>query len=70
MISAQKKALDELRFESEELYQHAIQPDINMIPIVIQGPVETPPIKNYSYIDGDYQDTTKTYDGEAAALAK
>lgn len=64
MVSAQKKALDELRFESEELYQQAIQPDMEMIPLEFEGPVATPPIKNYSFVDGDYINTTKLYEGE------
>lgn len=64
MVSAQKKALDELRFESEELYEAAIQPDMGMIPIVMNGPVKTPPIKNYQSVDGDYINTTKVYEGE------
>lgn len=64
MVSAQKKALDELRFESEELYQQAIQPDMDMIPLTFEGPVATPPIKNYAFVDGDYINTTKLYEGE------
>ncbi|CRL07023.1 CLUMA_CG019971, isoform A [Clunio marinus] len=64
MMNAQMKALQELRFESEELYQHAIQPDIDMIPFVAKGPVETPPKPDYEYIDGDYNDVTRVYDGE------
>lgn len=47
ILDSQNKALDELRKESEELYQAAIQPDENMFPITIQGPVQTPAIKNY-----------------------
>ena len=65
LVNAQTKALQELRFESEELYQQAIQPDMDMIPFVAKGPVETPPIKGYTYIDGDYNDITKRYDGES-----
>ena len=64
MANAQKQALDELRYESEELYQQAIQPDIGMIPIVCVGPVNTPPMKEYPYIDGDYIDKTKIFEGE------
>lgn len=47
IFDSQTKALEELRLESEELYQAAIQPDENLLPIKIQGPVNTPPIKNY-----------------------
>lgn len=64
VVSAQKKALNELRFESEELYQQAIQHDLDMVPMTLTGPVETPPIANYNFIDGDYINTTKIYDGE------
>lgn len=64
MVNAQSKALDELRYESEELYQHAIQPDMEMIPNICKGPVQTPPIKDYQYVDGDYINTTKMYEGE------
>lgn len=67
MISAQKKALEELKFESAELYEAAIQPDAGMIPMVITGPVSTPPIKDYSFVDGDYINTTKVYEGEEPA---
>lgn len=65
VVQAQTKALQELRFESEELYQQAIQPDIDMIPFIAKGPVSTPPIKDYQFIDGDYNDITKKYDGES-----
>lgn len=47
IFASQSKALEELRLESEELYQAAIQPDETMLPITIKGPVNTPPIKNY-----------------------
>lgn len=70
MVNAQKKALDELRFESEELYQHAIQHDLDMVPIEIEGPVSTPKIQNYVFIDGDYINVTKLYDGEVVGTEK
>lgn len=47
ILQSQNKALAELRLESEELYQAAIQPDETMLPITVKGPVNTPPIKNY-----------------------
>lgn len=47
ILQSQSKALAELRLESEELYQAAIQPDETLLPITIKGPVNTPPIKNY-----------------------
>lgn len=64
ILTAQMKALRELQLESPELYEQAIQPDINMIPFTTMGPVHTPPIKDYNYVDGDYNDVTKVYDGE------
>lgn len=57
----QQKALDELRNESEELYQEAIQIDFHMVPFTIVGPVETPPIEAYDVPDGDYQDVSKKW---------
>lgn len=47
ILHSQTKALAELRLESEELYQAAIQPDETLLPITIKGPAHTPPIKNY-----------------------
>lgn len=64
VVAAQNKALNELRFESEELYQQAIQTDMEIIPFTVHGPVSTPAIKDYNYIDGDYNNITKVYDGE------
>lgn len=65
VMNAQTKALHELRLESEELYQQAIQPDMDMIPFTAVGPVHTPPIKDYKYVDGDYSDITRKYEGES-----
>lgn len=47
ILQSQQNALDELRNESEELYQAAIQIDETLLPITFKGPVQTPPIKNY-----------------------
>lgn len=47
ILQSQQTALDELRKESEELYQAAIQVDDTLLPIALNGPVHTPPIKNY-----------------------
>lgn len=47
MMYAQQKAIDELRFESEELYEAAVQVDPNLVPIKLTGPVVTPAIENY-----------------------
>ncbi|KAH8347415.1 hypothetical protein KR059_010538, partial [Drosophila kikkawai] len=54
LIQAQNKALAELRRESEELYQAAIEVDPQLLPVAVKGPVATPPIKNYASPDGDY----------------
>merc|ERR1712038_2230484 len=60
--ASQQKALDELRAESEELYQQAIQIDPDLLPYEHKGPLSTPPIEKYDAPDGDYFDTTKVYD--------
>ncbi|XP_050297064.1 39S ribosomal protein L40, mitochondrial [Anthonomus grandis grandis] len=57
----QQRALDELKKESEELYQEAIQPDYHMIPFTTVGPVETPAIEDYDVPDGEYQDVSKKW---------
>ncbi|XP_041355103.1 39S ribosomal protein L40, mitochondrial-like [Gigantopelta aegis] len=57
----QQRALTELRNESEDLYQQAIQMDEGLIPVVLHGPVHTPPIGDYEPPDGDYINTTKTF---------
>ncbi|XP_032662966.1 39S ribosomal protein L40, mitochondrial [Odontomachus brunneus] len=64
MICSQQKALDELRKESEELYQEAIQVDLALLPYVTKGPSKTPPIENYESPDGEYVNTTRKYEGE------
>ncbi|XP_067664450.1 large ribosomal subunit protein mL40-like [Haliotis asinina] len=61
-MKSQQRALDSLREESEELYQKAIQVDEMFLPLEMKGPVETPPIKDFDPVDGDYIDTTKKYD--------
>lgn len=62
VILSQKKALAELRLESEELYQEAIQPDISLIPFFSKGPVATPPIEKYESPDGEYNDISRKWD--------
>ncbi|EFN83438.1 39S ribosomal protein L40, mitochondrial [Harpegnathos saltator] len=64
MLYSQQKALDELRAESEELYQEAIQVDLAFLPYVVKGPLKTPPIENYNSPDGEYVNTTRKYEGE------
>ncbi|CAG5120682.1 unnamed protein product [Candidula unifasciata] len=61
VFAAQQEALQELKAESEELYQAALQIDYGVVPVEFQGPKLTPPIKNYQLLDGEYVDTTRKY---------
>lgn len=61
-MQAQTKALDELRLESEELYQKALEPDTTMMPFKAQVVVATPPIENYESPDGEYIDASKKWE--------
>eukprot|EP00092_Neocalanus_flemingeri_P002264 GFUD01002414.1.p1 GENE.GFUD01002414.1~~GFUD01002414.1.p1 ORF type:complete len:232 (-),score=65.79 GFUD01002414.1:155-850(-) len=60
ILLTQQMALEELRKESEALYQNAIQFDPDIMPISFKGPVATPPIKDYLQ-DGEYKETTQTF---------
>lgn len=64
LLTAQEKSLLELRFESVELYEQAIQPDFGLLPFVADGPTATPAPTNVSYEspDGDYQDVSKKWE--------
>lgn len=62
MLCSQEKALKELRAESEDLYQAAIQMDFGYIPYEIKGPVDTPPKKGYDPDEGDYLDISRKWD--------
>lgn len=62
LVQAQTKALDELRLESEELYQAAVQPDANMLPFKATMVVATPPITDYDSPDGEYVDISKKWE--------
>ncbi|XP_058811330.1 large ribosomal subunit protein mL40, partial [Topomyia yanbarensis] len=42
VLSAQTKALNELRLESEDLYQLAVHTDDALVPLKVEGPVSTP----------------------------
>lgn len=55
------EALAELRKESEELYVQAIQEDPSILSYSKSGPTETPPIKNYQFPDGEYNEVTKVW---------
>ena len=61
---SQQRALEELRAESEELYQKALETDFTLFPLDIKGPTCTPPIKGYkefTSLDGEYVDKTKSF---------
>lgn len=60
-MEAQRQALEELRLESEELYQAALAPDPGLFPFTQQGPSYTPPLENYEPPEGTYHDKTKVY---------
>ena len=60
-LEAQREALEELKLESQELYQAAMKPDPLLFPFTREGPVNTPPIQNYDAPDGKYNDITKVY---------
>ncbi|XP_026743129.1 39S ribosomal protein L40, mitochondrial-like [Trichoplusia ni] len=62
IMAAQRRALDKLLEESEDLYNEAIMPDLQLIPYEIKGPVATPPIKSYESPDGEYIDVSKKWD--------
>ncbi|CAH2045141.1 unnamed protein product, partial [Iphiclides podalirius] len=62
IMAAQRRALDKLYEQSEDLYNEAVMPDLQLIPYSISGPVATPPIKNYDSPDGEYIDVTKKWD--------
>ncbi|CAD6199259.1 unnamed protein product [Caenorhabditis auriculariae] len=60
-LAAQNKALKELKAISPELYEEAVKPATGNLPLTIQGPSLTPPIKKYESPDGDYVDTTRQW---------
>ncbi|GAB0088271.1 mitochondrial ribosomal protein L40 [Sergentomyia squamirostris] len=62
VMQAQSKALDELKLESEELYEAAIQPDPLLLPFKNRVLVSTPPIANYDSPDGEYIDVSKKWE--------
>ncbi|XP_045776219.1 39S ribosomal protein L40, mitochondrial [Maniola jurtina] len=61
IMSAQRRALDMLYEESEELYNEAIMPDLQLVPSSFIGTYATPPIKNYDSPDGEYIDVSKKW---------
>ncbi|XP_011863660.1 PREDICTED: 39S ribosomal protein L40, mitochondrial [Vollenhovia emeryi] len=61
---SQQRALDELRAESEDLYQEATQLDLELLSHTTKGPLKTPAIENYDSPDGEYTNITRKFDGE------
>ncbi|XP_029296349.1 large ribosomal subunit protein mL40 [Cottoperca gobio] len=60
-VEAQREALEELKLESEKLYQAALKPDTLLFPFTHEGPAYTPRITNYEAPIGKYIDTTRVY---------
>ncbi|CAG2199324.1 large ribosomal subunit protein mL40-like isoform X1 [Mytilus edulis] len=60
-INVQTKALNELRMESEELYQKAKQIHEGDIIYQFNGPTETPPADDFDSPDGQYIDTSRKW---------
>nr|XP_029135167.1 LOW QUALITY PROTEIN: 39S ribosomal protein L40, mitochondrial [Labrus bergylta] len=60
-LEAQREALEELKLESEELYQAALKPDPLLFPFTHEGPAYTPANTKYYAPDGKYNDITKVY---------
>lgn len=60
-LDAQTEALEELKLESMELYQAALEPDPLLFPFTHEGPAYTPPKTSYEAPDGKYNDITRVY---------
>ncbi|XP_069563903.1 large ribosomal subunit protein mL40 [Brachyistius frenatus] len=60
-LEAQREALEELKLESDELYQAALKPDPLLFPFVHEGPAYTPAMPEYDAPDGKYNNITKVY---------
>lgn len=60
-LEAQREALEELKLESDELYQAALKPDLSLFPFFHEGPTYTPPNPKYEASDGKYNDVTRVY---------
>ncbi|CAM2103126.1 large ribosomal subunit protein mL40 isoform X1 [Lepidochelys kempii] len=61
LMAAQQEALEELRLESEELYQAAIRRDDDLFPFEKEGPTYTPQVPGYEAPEGKCIDVTKVY---------
>ncbi|KAL7301531.1 hypothetical protein TKK_0005963 [Trichogramma kaykai] len=64
LVGEKEKFLEELKKESPEKYEEAIQLNPNILPLSIKGPTHSPPIENYDAPDGEYYDITRKYLGE------
>jgi len=62
IVASQRRALEELRLESEELYEAALKVDFAYIPCELKGPVETPPIKGFVAAEGDFTNISKKWE--------
>ncbi|XP_060079852.1 large ribosomal subunit protein mL40-like [Ylistrum balloti] len=61
-LLSQQRALEELRQESEDLYQQAIAIDEDLYHFKVKRMTETPPIPGFQPIDGEYNDISIKYD--------
>ncbi|NXP66153.1 RM40 protein, partial [Chloropsis cyanopogon] len=61
LVESQQEALQELRLESEELFQAAIRRDEGLFPFEREGPSYTPPLPGYDPPEGKCADITKVY---------
>lgn len=61
-LKSQEEALKELKRDSPQLYNAAIQLDAELVPYVREGPVHTMPVAQYEAPEGDFLDVTKLYD--------
>ncbi len=62
MVYSQNRALNELRKESQELYESAISVDNDLMPFKVEDvKKETPKIDNYETPDGRITDLTKQW---------
>ncbi|XP_069115945.1 large ribosomal subunit protein mL40-like [Argopecten irradians] len=61
-LRSQQQALAELRLESEDLYQKAIEIDENMYNFKVKRLTETPAVPDFEPVDGEYNDVSIKYD--------
>ncbi|XP_074062567.1 large ribosomal subunit protein mL40 [Macrotis lagotis] len=61
VLGAQRRALRELRLESEPLYLAAARRDPGLFPFEAEGPSHTPATPGYQAPEGKYNDVTRVY---------